>query len=288
LLERVGGGLYVVATPIGNLSDISARALLVLGEADRVLAEDTRVTANLLRLLGIEKKRLYSLRGANAVGEQHLLSWLKEGEVVALLSDAGTPNVSDPGRNMVGAAVSIGYAPHVVPGPSAVTAIVSVCNFRSDRFYFHGFLPAKRSERMRVLSDLSKRSEATIFFEAPHRVQETFLDLLDTYRSDRKAVVGREMTKMYEQLFYGTLESVMSEVVASPLRGEYSIALEGAEGDNADDDDRNIKLLTEMLKKGIGVRSALEVLVEVFGVSKSRYYDIGIEIQRDLKSQMGD
>ncbi len=279
--DDVKGELYVIATPIGNLGDISKRALATLEMTDCIVAEDTRVTTKLLRLQQIAHKEIYPQRGSSAIDASVVAGWLQQGKSVSLVSDAGTPNVSDPGRTMVKAALSVGVIPRVIPGPSAVTAILSLCDFRSDIFYFGGFLPSKRSQRISVLVELARRRETVVLFEAPHRIEGTLLDLEETFPHDRRVLVGRELTKMHEQCFYETIGTVAQAVASSPRKGEFVIAIQGAsEVEERDGSVTHVALTEELLRQGLGVKSVVEVLVKVYGVSKAQYYEICLQIQK--------
>ncbi len=281
--DDLKGVLYVVATPIGNLGDISKRALSVLGMTDRIVAEDTRVTSKLLRLLGISYKEIYPLRGNSAIGATTVARWLRNGEVVSLVSDAGTPNISDPGREVVGAALSEGLTPYAIPGPSAVTAILSLCDFRSEKFYFGGFLPSKSAQRVSLLEQLVRRSEAIVVFEAPHRIEDTLLDLAATFPHDRRVLVGRELTKMHEQCFYGTVGTVRESVLSAPRKGEFVLAIQGApEVKDQGLDATLVALAEELLSRAMGVRSVVDILVKLYGVPKSEYYERCLQIQDAL------
>ncbi len=281
--DDLKGVLYVVATPIGNLGDISKRALSVLEMTDRIVAEDTRVTSKLLRLLGVSHKEIYPLRGHGAVDVATVARWLRDREVVSLVSDAGTPNISDPGRDVVGAALSEGVTPYVIPGPSAVTAILSLCDFRSEKFYFGGFLPNKSAQRVSLLEQLARRSEAIVVFEAPHRIEGTLLDLTATFPHDRRVLVGRELTKLHEQCFYGTVGTVSETVLSAPRKGEFVFAIEGAP--EVKDQSLNTTLITlaeELLTRGLGVRTVVDILVKIYGVSKSEFYERCLQIRNSL------
>jgi 16S rRNA (cytidine1402-2'-O)-methyltransferase len=220
------GVLYVVATPIGNLEDVTLRALRLLGEADLVLAEDTRRTRILLERHGIAAKPI-SLHAHNEAARLgRVLETLEAGGVVALVSDAGTPLVSDPGARLVAAALEADHTVSPIPGPSAALAALSAAGLASERFSFVGFLPRRVGERGALLESLSTRPETLIFFESPRRLAET-LRALHRALGDRSACVARELTKRHEELARGPL-TVLTERFAEGAKGEVTIVVAGA------------------------------------------------------------
>jgi 16S rRNA (cytidine1402-2'-O)-methyltransferase len=231
------GTLYVVATPIGNLGDLGPRARAVLAAVDLVAAEDTRHTGQLLTGLGIAA-RLVSLHEHNeAERVAALLAELAAGRSVALVSDAGTPLVSDPGYRLVAAARAAGVATSPVPGPCAAIALLSVAGLPTDRFAFEGFLPARAEARRQRLAALARAPVTTVFHEAVHRIGAMLADLRDVFGADRAAAVGRELTKRHETLYRGSLGELATRVTAVPdqVRGEYVIAVAGCADAAADD-----------------------------------------------------
>jgi 16S rRNA (cytidine1402-2'-O)-methyltransferase len=248
------GTLYVVATPIGNLGDLGPRARAVLAAVDLVAAEDTRHTGQLLTGLGIDA-RLVSLHEHNeAERVAVLLGELAAGRSVALVSDAGTPLVSDPGYRLVAAARVAGVPASPVPGPCAAIALLSVAGLATDRFAFEGFLPARAEARRQRLAALARQPVTTVFHEAVHRIGATLADLRDAFGADRPAAVGRELTKRHETLYRGTLGELAGSVIADPdrVRGEYVIAVAGCADAAADDAElaRVVALLAAELPAG--------------------------------------
>ena len=218
--------LYVVATPIGNLGDLTARAREVLSACDGVIAEDTRHSGNLMKRLGIEKP-LYSLPAFDeSVRVEPLVRRLAGGESLALVTDAGTAAVSDPGGVLVRRAVEEGIAVVPVPGPSAAVAAVSISGFPEGRFHFAGFLPRKASHRAQMLAELAPLRAQLVFYEAPQRLARTLADLRAAL-GDRPAVVARELTKLHEELARGSL-SELERRFAGEVRGEVAIVVRGA------------------------------------------------------------
>ena len=224
------GVLYVVATPIGNLGDISARAREILAAASAVAAEDTRHSGRLLRELGLERP-LVSLHEHNERARvSELVARLCAGESIALVSDAGTPLVSDPGYLLVAAAIEAGIVVTPVPGPSAVIAALSASGLPSDRFCFEGFLPARAAARRRRLAELAAESRTLVVYEAPHRIADCLADLAQTLGEERRACVAREITKRFETFYRGTLGELAARAKADPdlARGESVVLVEGA------------------------------------------------------------
>ena len=221
-----GGVLYVVATPIGNLEDISARALRVLGEVDLIAAEDTRTTRKLLTRYGLHV-RMVSLFDANVRRRiPSLLKELDEGKQIALVSEAGTPVISDPGALLVRATAAAGHTVTPIPGPTAIAALLSVAGMPADKFTFLGFLPRKAGQRRRLIESIAMQSWPTVFYESPYRIIVT-LEALHEVLGDRETVIGREMTKLHEEIFRGTLTEAI-EHFQKP-RGEFTVAVAGAD-----------------------------------------------------------
>ena len=223
------GTVQVVATPIGNLEDITLRALRVLAEADRIYAEDTRRTRVLLEHHGIATRAvsLHSRNEEGRIGEA--LERLARGEKLAIVSDAGTPLISDPGAHLVAAAAQAGFRVEPIPGPSAVLAALSVSGLRAHPFTFVGFLPRRGGGRRRLLVSHRERPEALVVFESPNRVADTLKDLIEVFGRERKACVARELTKLHEEVVRGTLGDLAARF-AEGARGEVTLIIEGGEG----------------------------------------------------------
>jgi 16S rRNA (cytidine1402-2'-O)-methyltransferase len=222
------GTLYVVSTPIGNLGDLSRRATEVLGRVSRILAEDTRRTRPLLTHLGLSTP-MVSFHAHNETSKREaILDWLADGEDIAMVSDAGTPLVSDPGERLVDAVLSAGYPVVPIPGPSAILAALVASGLPSDRFTFLGFLPRKGAERRELLDRISTAPETTVLFESPERLLRLLEDLGDTSVPDRRGAVCRELTKLHEEFVRGTLEELKAHFTETPPRGEITLVLEPA------------------------------------------------------------
>lgn len=234
--EVAPGVLYVVATPIGHLGDLSSRALAVLGAVDLIAAEDTRHTRALLTHFGVQKP-LVSLHEHNESRQlEMLLSRLREGAAVALVSDAGTPLISDPGYGLVNAALAAGIRLSPIPGPCAGIAALSVSGLPTDRFVFEGFLPPRAAARQSRLRQLAQETRTLVFYESPRRLLDAIADMALVLGGERSACVGRELTKRFETFYRGTLGQLQAEFAARPdaLRGECVLMVTGASSANAE------------------------------------------------------
>lgn len=217
------GTLFVVGLPIGNLGDVTERALKTLEEVDIVLCEDTRRTGNLLKKFGF-KKRLLSYHEHNEQQRaKEVIDLLQQGKDIALVSDAGVPCISDPGYRLVRLARETGIRVIPIPGPSAITAALSVSGLPTDRFVFEGFLPKKKSKHLSKIKDIARENRTVIIFESVHRIEKTLQTLLDVI-GDTEIFVGREMTKMHETYYYGKVTDVLKQLVK---KGEFVIVIPG-------------------------------------------------------------
>ena len=225
------GRLLVVATPLGNLGDLSPRAARALAEADLVAAEDTRRTLPLLTHLGLSKPMVSSHKFNEVAGLASLLNTLAEGKTIALVTDGGTPAISDPGHRLVAAAHAAGHAVVAIAGPSAVAAALSVAGFPADRFRFAGFLPAAAAARRRALAALATEPETLVFYEAPHRVLKA-LDAMIEALGDREAALCRELTKLHEEVLRAPLSAIRASLAArDAIRGEIVLVVAGPGGE---------------------------------------------------------
>ena len=221
---RMMGTLFVVATPIGNLEDVTLRALRVLREVDAIACEDTRVSGKLLKHHEI-KKPLYALHHHSEAGHYNrLLDELMLGKSIAYVSDAGTPGMNDPGGKLVELCVEHGITVSPIPGASVLTTAISVCGFPMDDFYYGGFVPHKRG-RQAFFKEVAERSIPTIFLESTHRIEKTMVALASSLSKERMIFVGRELTKMHETLYRGTVDEVMKQLQATSLKGEFVIII---------------------------------------------------------------
>ena len=266
--------LYLVATPIGNLQEVSPRTIEVLSSVDLIACEDTRVTGKLLSLLGI-KKDLLSLREHNEVSVSHdLIEKIKNGTKVAYMSDAGYPCISDPGSKLVKICLEneINIAP--ISGPNAALNALVASGLCEDHFYFHGFLNAKESVRLEELRELAYRKETLIFYEAPHRIKKTLEALYEIF-GDRKACLARELTKKHEEFIRCGLKA-MSEIDPETLKGEMVIVVEGSTGEvkpvisNTD----IVNMVKSMVDSGMSTKDAIKKVSEMTKINKNIVYKV--------------
>jgi 16S rRNA (cytidine1402-2'-O)-methyltransferase len=276
IVVKSRGRLQVVATPIGNLNDLSARAREALQEADLIAAEDTRHTLALLQAMGISRPllSLHSHNEAQRIPE--LLARLEAGETIALVSDAGTPLLSDPGFELVRDAARAGYEVHAIPGPSAITAALAVAGLPTTRFCFEGFLPARDGERRARLALLANETRTLVFFEAPHRVAPMLCDLAAEFGAGRRAVVAREMTKTHETTYRGTLSELAALAGEEPnfQRGEITVVVEGAAERNAGVDLALLHQAVDLLAKELPAARAASIAAKLTGAKRSDAYEL--------------
>jgi 16S rRNA (cytidine1402-2'-O)-methyltransferase len=220
------GILYIVSTPIGNLEDITLRALRILREVDWIAAEDTRHTGLLLKHFDIQKALTSYFEKNEMKKREFILSKLEQGNRIALVSDAGTPGVSDPGFRLIQLVIENGIPVIPIPGPSAVIAALSVSGLPTDAFLFKGFLPHKSKKRRDLLKQLEEVKETLIFYESPHRLLETLRDIIDLF-GDREMVLTRELTKIYEEVLRGKVSEIQAQIVGKKLKGEMTLVVSG-------------------------------------------------------------
>jgi 16S rRNA (cytidine1402-2'-O)-methyltransferase len=271
-------GLYVVATPIGNLGDITHRAVETLSGADVVAAEDTRVTRGLLTHLGI-KAKLVAIHAHNErAAAERVIAWLAEGKRVAFVSDAGTPAVSDPGAALVAAVRAAGHAVIPIPGASALTAALSAAGIESEGVVFAGFLPAKGSERRERLARLAAGPWAIALFESPHRIAQTLGDLHDAL-GDRDVVIARELTKKFETIARVPLASARAWAEAEPdrRRGEFVLVIEGRPVEDTSAVDPRVVL--ETLLAALPLKQAVALAVKLTGGKRNELYALALEMK---------
>ena len=271
-----GGTLFIVATPIGNLEDLSPRAQRTLAEVAAVCAEDTRHTRRLLGHYGIDAE-LVALHEHNEQAlAVRLVQRLQAGESLALVSDAGTPLVSDPGFRLVAAARAAGIRVSPVPGPSALIAALSVAGLPSDRFAFEGFLPAKAAARRERLQKLAGESRTLLFYESSHRIVDTLEDMVVAFGSERRAVLARELTKLFETVLDGSLEALRDRVQADAdqRKGEFVLVVEGA-GDDADAALAEGRRVYALLSSHLPPSAAARLAAEITGAPRKALYASG-------------
>ena len=271
--------LYVVATPIGNLQDITLRALEVLKQADLIAAEDTRVTGNLLKHFGIAAK-LISVREHNEqAGALKIIDALRSGHAVALVTDAGTPAVSDPGARVVAAVRAAGLTVIPIPGANAAVTALSAAGFNTPHFLFYGFLPAKGGERRTALQSLLALPYTLVFYEAPHRVADTVADLVTVFGETREIVFARELTKTFEEIHACPLSEATAWVAADPNRerGEYVLIVSGA----AEQEKSAVETqrVLEVLLSELSVKQAAKLAAQITGEKKNYLYDLALKLK---------
>jgi 16S rRNA (cytidine1402-2'-O)-methyltransferase len=268
------GKLYLVATPIGNLEEITTRATATLSSVDLVACEDTRVSGKLIKHLGLEKPLIACHEHNEFTVSKQLVEKLLQGQSIAYVSDAGYPGISDPGQRLVQAALLEDIQVIVISGPSAVFNALVASGLDTTRFYFHGFLRQKEAARLDEIKDLYRRPETLIFYEAPHRIDNTLRNLLDVL-GNRKACIARELTKIHEEYIEGTLQE-LTEIDPTTLKGEMVVMVEGNK------DEFGIKLSEEEIRKlvdsmtatGISMKDAIRQVSEMTKMAKNYIYKV--------------
>lgn len=283
------GTLYIVATPIGNLGDITQRALETLKKVDKICAEDTRNTRKLLTHFGISGD-LQALHDHNEINRiEQIKHWLDDGENIALVSDAGTPLISDPGYHLVnelggGGSTEAGYNIEPIPGASAIITALSIAGLPTNRFTFEGFLPAKSVGRNKVLQANALEPRTQVYYESSHRVSVTIEAMLDIYGADRKVVLARELTKLYEQIFRGSLAQLNDWINEDPMhqKGEFVLMLEGHE-EQTDDEliEASSKDLLAILLDELPVKQAASIAAKITGRKKNELYRLAMTLKKD-------
>lgn len=265
------GTLYIVSTPIGNLEDITLRALRILGEVDLIAAEDTRRSMKLLNHYGISKPMI-SYWGEREKGKsEEIIRKLQAGQTVALISDAGTPGISDPGAVVVRKAILENIRVVPVPGPSALIAALSLSGLPTDVFTFIGFLPPREAMRQKVLRDLSLEKNTLVFYEAPHRIIGTLTDMGEIF-ADRKAALVKEITKIHEEVLRGSISEIISALRQTKIAGEYVIILEGRSERNKVTVADALEEINSLMKKGLRRKEAVKKIAGEYGLSSKELY----------------
>ena len=276
------GRLDVVATPIGNLSDLSPRAQEVLAAADVIAAEDTRHTGTLLKAIGVSRPlvSLHAHNESNRVPE--LLARLAAGDSIALVSDAGTPLLSDPGYELVSEAALAGVEVRTIPGPSAITAALAVAGLPTDRFCFEGFLPSRSSERRTRLEAVAADPRTLVFFEAPHRIEECLVDLAAVFGSERRAAVARELTKAHETTYRGTLAELAEKAKSEPnfARGEITVVVQGARESENKAQALQLERVVGLLVKELPPSRAAALAAQLTGARRNEAYALAMRLAK--------
>lgn len=276
-----GGALYIVATPIGNLKDITQRALETLSAVDWIAAEDTRHTQKLLQAMAIQKP-LLSLHDHNEQARStQLLEKLQQGESGALVSDAGTPLINDPGFHLVKLLRQHGIKVVPIPGPSAVITALCAAGLPTDRFSYEGFLPAKNQKRLQVLEGLKTDPRTLVFYESPHRLMESLQALHEVFGSERQMVAAREMTKTYEQFVSGTVREVINyfETHADKVRGEFVLMVMGDVVEEEHEVGEQDELILALLKQNLPVKQISEIVADYSGQKKKAVYNRVLQLK---------
>ncbi|MEY3265731.1 MAG: 16S rRNA (cytidine(1402)-2'-O)-methyltransferase [Ilumatobacteraceae bacterium] len=279
ITSAVHAGLWLVATPIGNLEDLSPRAAGVLRAATIICCEDTRHSGSLLKRIGASPERL-------VVANEHtehdaietVLAALGAGAIVAVISDAGTPAISDPGERLVRAAIDAGFKVHSTPGPVAFVMAAAMSGLPTARIAFDGFLPKTGSERRERLTEVARERRTTVLYEAPHRLERTLVDLAEACGGDRQVVLAREMTKLHEEMWRGTLADAVIHAQTIEPRGEYALVLGPAVFATIDiTDDEIVHELSARLSNGFTKRDAIDEVTAALGLSRKRVYSLAVE-----------
>ena len=281
-MQIESGTLYVVATPIGNLGDITQRALDVLAGVDRVCAEDTRTSKRLLTHFGLQK-RLVALHDHNERDKLgQLTEWLQAGESLALISDAGTPLISDPGYHLVQHLRELGISVVPIPGACAIIAALSVAGLPTDRFVFEGFLPAKSAARKQVYQNATQQTCTQIYYESSHRIVASMRDLSGVIEAGRRVVLSREITKMFEQSFSGSAEEVVSwlEEDSNHQKGEFVVMVQGAFPTEVSQG-MALESLLKLLMAELSVKQSASLAAKITGENKNHCYKAAMAL-RDL------
>ena len=284
------GTLTIVATPIGNLGDFTPRATAALAGADVIACEDTRTTRKLLRLTGTASTaRMVPYHDHNgAEMRPWLLEQLEAGRQVALVSDAGTPLVSDPGYKLVAACRDAGITVVAVPGASAVLAALTVSGLPSDRFMFAGFLPAAEGARRSQITELAELTATTIWFETPARIARSLTDMADIL-GPRDAVIARELTKLHEEILRGTLDELAARLASGPaLKGEIVLLVAGRSRDDEAMDEAQLAAMLRAELEGQRLRDAVKSVVEMTGLPRNRVYRLALELTGDGPNRRQD
>ena len=281
--EEKVGTLYVVATPIGNLDDMTLRAIKVLKEVPVIAAEDTRTAQQLLRHFEIARPTIVSFFEGNEAGRtEHLMARLRGGDDVAIISEAGTPGVSDPGARLVAAAVAAGVRVVPVPGASAALAALVASGLPSDEFYFVGFPARDGGPRLQAFARLRNIEATLVFYEAPGRVAATLHDLAAVFGDDRRAVVARELTKVHEELVRGTLKELTARFGETPPRGEVTIVVEGAAPSAVEQPAVDVEAeVKRRLADGESPKEIAAALALTSGKPKRQIYQLAVALKRD-------
>lgn len=281
--EPKPGTLYIVATPIGNLEDMTFRAVRILQAVDMIAAEDTRHTGKLLQHFQVRTPQIsyYEHNSNSRIPE--LLEYLQYGKAIALVSDAGMPGISDPGYELIKACIDNNITVVPIPGASAVITALSAAGLPTDRFIFDGFLPAKSQKRKEYLTSLQGESRTLVFYESPHRLRDTLADLGEILGSDRSLVIARELTKLYEEFWRGTIGEGIANYQEKEPQGEYTLLIAGTPSHKPQLTETELKNeLLSMIKQGISRSQASREIAKNTGLSRRYLYQLALTIEMNL------
>ena len=274
--QKNTGTIYLVATPIGNLEDITLRALRILKEADLIACEDTRQTQKLLNHFGITTPTISYHEHNEAARAKELAAQAQQGRTIAIVSDAGMPAISDPGYRIVLQALERKVPVIPIPGPSALLAGLAASGLPTDSFRFHGFLPARQGQRRRILEEIRLSSQTEVFYEAPHRVIETLQDIVEVLGPSRPVVIARELTKLHEEFLRGRAQDLFAQLQQKEVRGEITLLIgkadERAESTVSTTQTLRQRMAELMHEQNLDEKAALKVVAKERGVSKSEAY----------------
>ncbi len=278
--QKDKGTLFICATPIGNLEDVSFRLVRILGEVDLIAAEDTRTIRKLLARYEIFKKNIVSCHNYSSESKiAHICRRLEEGANVALVSESGMPAIQDPGYRLINKCIEKGIPLEVIPGPNAAVSALVLAGLSTDSFLFAGFPPKAKAKRKKKLAELAMFPCTIIFYESPNRVKR-FLAELKESMGDRKACLAREITKLYEEIIRGSLSSILSELKEREIKGEIVVVVEGYRGErikNYTEDDLKEKLLG-LLAQNISKKNALKIILARYDIDRQTLYNISTKI----------
>ncbi len=276
------GALVLVATPIGNLGDMSQRAIDALNQAEIICCEDTRHSGKLLSHFGVTGKKLIVINEHTEYdAREEIVGLIASGKIIALITDAGTPGISDPGERLVVAVIDAGLQVSAIPGPSALTMALVTSGLPTSRFVFEGFLPRSGAERTERLAMATTESRTTIYYEAPHRLIKTLSDLTTACGAVRRVVIARELTKLHEEFWRGTLQDANMHFAKTEPRGEFVIILEPAKPPTPPTNEELIDAIRAEINKGVSRKDSAARVSARFGVAKRHVYELALLLRDD-------
>ena len=279
------GALVLVATPIGNLGDMSQRAVGALKDAEIICCEDTRHSGKLMSHFGVSGKKLIVINEHTEYdAREEIVGLVASGKSVALITDAGTPGISDPGERLVVAVVNAGLKVSAIPGPSALTMALVTSGLPTSRFVFEGFLPRSGAERTERLAMATTESRTTIYYEAPHRLIKTLSDLTTACGAVRRVVIARELTKLHEEIWRGTLQDANMRFSETEPRGEFVIILEPAKPPAPPTNEELLDAIRAEIAKGVSRKDSAARVSARFGVAKRTVYELALQLRDDTES----